>query len=57
MELSERIPVYVYYRNGRTVCICKRDNKRCDRECAEDIVERDKFRDWEETMNRDKYGR
>ena len=53
----ERIKVYIDYENGRTVCICRRENKRCDKQCTPDVVERDKYRDWQKTFAQDRYGK
>lgn len=53
----ERIKVYVNYEDGKTVCVCQRDHKRCDKPCVPDVVERDKYRDWKETFQVDKYGK
>ena len=57
METKETINVYIDYQNGKTVCICKMSNKRCNKKCEPDVVERDKFRDWISTFRQDKYGR
>ena len=56
MRTIEQIPVFVKVIQGRTVCICKGG---CERKgnCEPDIVKRDLFRGWEETMKRDMYGR
>ncbi|MBQ1778447.1 MAG: hypothetical protein IIZ93_09860 [Acidaminococcaceae bacterium] len=56
MKEKEKIPVRVKIINGKTVCICM---KGCNRQqyCEADYVERDKFRGWESTMKRDKYGK
>ncbi|MCD8117189.1 MAG: hypothetical protein LUE21_08790 [Oscillospiraceae bacterium] len=56
MKEKELIRVFVDIVKGETVCICRRSNKRCKKKCMPDIVERDKFRGWEETFRRDKYG-
>ena len=53
----EYIPVYVDYEEGKTVCICKRTKKMCDKKCTPEIVERDKYRGWEDTFDVDKYGK
>lgn len=55
MDKVELIKVYIDYRDGKTVCICKQSNKGCDKKCRKDTVERDKFRGWQETMN-NRYG-
>lgn len=57
MEQVERIKVFIKFEKGKTVCICKRDNKRCNSDCSPDIVERSKFEGWESTMKRNKYGK
>ena len=57
MKTTEMIEVYVYIWGGKTVCICKRDQKRCKKNCEPDIVERDKFRGWEECLWKDRYGK
>ena len=56
MKEKEAIPVYVTVINGRTMCICM---KGCNRKeyCERDVVERDLFRGWKQTMRRDRYGR
>lgn len=57
METAEKIPVYVDIRKGKTVCICRRDKKLCGKQCAKDVVTRDKFEGWFSTFHRDVYGR
>ena len=56
MKEKEKIPVRIKIINGKTVCICM---KGCNRQqyCEADYVERDRFRGWEQTMKRDKYGK
>ena len=57
MQTVERIPVYIDYKNGKTVCICHAGMKGCGRRsCVRDTVTRDKFEDWQKTMKRNKYG-
>lgn len=55
----EYIKVFIKYQEGRTVCICKRDKKRCSsgKECYPDVVERDKYRGWQDTFRQDRYGK
>lgn len=53
----EYIKVFIDYKDGKTVCICKRDHKRCGKHCTPDVVERDKYRGWEDTFRVDKYGK
>lgn len=58
MKNKERIPVYVYAKDGKTICICKRTRKKCKRTCCEeDFVVRDKFIGWQGTMKRDRFGK
>ena len=47
VETKERIEVYIDVKNGKTVCICKRNRKGCKKKCLPDVVERDKFEGWE----------
>lgn len=57
MQTTEKIPVYVDIVKGVTVCVCHAECKGCDRACERDWVTRDKFRQWQSTMKRDKYGK
>ena len=57
MKSEEKIRVYVDIVNGETVCICTRRHKGCDKQCAKDVVTRDRYEDWESTMRRNKYGK
>lgn len=57
MEKIEKIPVFIDYRDGKTVCICHAGRKRCKKNCIRDEVDRDKFRDWKKTMNRSRFGK
>jgi len=58
MKDKERIPVFAKIEKGRTVCLCKRDNKRCgSKTCEPDFVERDRFEGWENGLHRNKFGR
>lgn len=52
MEKKEKIKVYIRYQNGKTVCICCRNKKGCNKDCDPDVVERDKFNGWEDTFQR-----
>jgi hypothetical protein len=54
---KEYIRVLVRFFRGETVCICMRDNPRCNKRCTSDIVERDKFRGWEKAFNQNKFGK
>lgn len=57
MKTKEEIPVFIKIKSGKTVCMCPRWDKRCTQPCEKDVVERDLYRGWEETMRRDRYGR
>ena len=58
MQEKEKIPVYVDVgKNGKTKCICAMSRKGCGKVCSPDLVTRDRFYGWRESMNRDKYGR
>lgn len=56
MGTKERIKVFIKFDKGKTVCICKRNKKRCNEQCEPDVVERDKYEGWESCFHRDKYG-
>ena len=53
----EHIKVFIDYKNGQTVCICKRSNKKCSKQCTPEIVERDMYRGWQDTFKVDRYGK
>lgn len=53
----EYINVHIRFEGGKTLCICKKSCKMCSRPCPEDVVEWDRYRDWEETYKTDRYGR
>jgi len=57
METKENIKVYVNIQDGKTVCICKRNRKGCNKHCEPDIVVRDKYAGWEDTFCQNKYGK
>lgn len=57
MQEHELIPVYIRIESGKTVCLCPLKKKRCKRECERDVVSRDRFDGWMQTMKRNKYGR
>lgn len=57
MEQAEKIPVFIKIINGKTVCICHAYDKGCREKCQRDIVSRDKFDGWKDTLYRNKYGR
>lgn len=53
----EKIPVFIRYRNGKAVCICHAGFKGCGHACERDVVTRDKYRHWQETINKSRYGK
>ena len=57
MNDKETIKVFIDYKDGETVCICKRSRKKCNKNYRRDVVERDKFRDLKATFKVDKYGK
>lgn len=57
MQEKERIKVYIQTAGGKTVCMCMRSRKGCDKPCEKDVVTRDRYEDWKSTMCRNKYGR
>lgn len=57
METIEKIPVFIKIAGGKTVCVCHAKNKKCKADCQREILERDKFIGWRQTMIRDKFGR
>lgn len=56
MEEVEKIKVFVNVEHGKTVCICKRSNKNCGKNCQPDVVDRDRFAGWQSVFRRNKYG-
>lgn len=57
MESTEKIPVYLKIEKGKTVCVCHAGRKGCEESCQRDVVTRDKFKGWQETMRRNRFGR
>ena len=57
MEETEKIKVFVRIKKGRTICICHRDRKGCNRQCEADVVARDKFDGWKFLYQIDRYGK
>ena len=57
METKEKISVFIDIVHGKTVCICAASAKGCRKQCQRDIVERDKFRDLDKVMRRNRYGK
>lgn len=56
MQQKERIKVYIDFKNGETICICKRSKKGCKKKCIPDVVRRDRFSGWQQTCKVDRYG-
>lgn len=56
MTDAEKIPVYIRIKDGKTICICHASEKGCNRRCDRDMVTRDKFRGWQATMRRNRFG-
>lgn len=58
VEQREKIKVWIEFKDGKTVCICKRDKKKCSKKkCVSDVVERDKFYGWEQAFRQNRYGK
>lgn len=57
METKEKIEVYIDFEDGKTVCICKRTRKGCNRFCEKAVVERDKYEGWKELFHQNRYGK
>ena len=57
MKQYEKLKVYIHTEKGRTVCMCLKANKLCPRRCEEDEAFRDRFKGWEGTMSRNRWGR
>lgn len=57
MQQYEKLKVYIRTENGRTVCMYLKSNKRCTRQCEEDEVSRDRYKVWESTMSRNRWGK
>ncbi len=56
MKENEDIPVFVRIEKGKTVCICHADDKHCQRNCERVSVQRNRFKGWQSTMKRNRYG-
>ena len=57
MNENEVLKVFIDWKDGKTRCICLRSKKRCRKKCLKDVVERDKYRDWEQTFKQDQFGK
>lgn len=57
MNPKEEIKVFARIEKGKTVCICPASDKKCKAKCTRDVVVRDKFRGWESTFRRNRYGK
>lgn len=58
MTDTEKIPVYIRTVNGRTICVCHAEKRGCSKidGCSRDLVTRDRYRGWQATMKRNKFG-
>ena len=56
MKENEDIPVFVRIEKGKTVCICHAGDKHCQRSCERVSVQRNRFKGWQSTMKRNRYG-
>lgn len=56
MADHDRIKVWIDFENGETMCICPYWKKRCEKNCTEGVVTRDRYYGWEECLNVDIYG-
>ena len=56
-ETKEKAKGYIDIQNGKTICVCHYNHKRCSKHCAVDVLERDKFAGWEKAMRQDRYGK
>jgi hypothetical protein len=54
---KEIIKVYVDIVKGETTCMCMKGKKQCRKPCSKDVVTRDRYKGWESTMRRNKYGK
>lgn len=57
MQQYEKLKVYIRTENGRTVCMCLKANKKCPMHCHADEVTRDRFKGWQGTMSRNRWGK
>ena len=57
LESKEYIKVYIDFKDGKASCICKRSRKGCGKQCTPEVVERNRYRDWEKTFPQDRYGK
>ena len=53
---TEKIPVYIWIKDGKTICVCHAGRRGCGRACERDEVTRDVYRGWEEARHRNRYG-
>lgn len=57
MKEQEKIPVFILFGpKGKAVCVCHAGRKGCNRKCERDVVTRDKYDGWINTLYRNKYG-
>ena len=58
METTEEIKVYIKFRDGKTRCICMQSRKGCQsKNCLQETVTRDKFREIYECFRQNRFGK
>ena len=53
----EYLRVFRRENNGKTECMCLQSAKKCGRHCIKDVVERDRYRGWQDTFKVDRFGK
>ncbi len=57
MKNKEKLKVLIKYENGKAVCLCLKEHRRCGCDCETEIVLRDLYFGWKETFYQDKFGK
>lgn len=57
MKDRERLKVFIRYEGGKVVCMCLRQNRKCDKHCERETVLRDRYYGWKSTFKQDKFGK
>lgn len=57
METKEKILVFAHIVNGKTDCVCHASHKECQCDCEQVLLERDRYKGWQGTMKRGRYGK
>ena len=59
METKEKIKVLqIGAKDGTSLAtLYQQENSRCGKDCSPEVVERDKFAEWERTFHRDRFGK